>query len=320
MGISLQCIFEGVWNRESLENWWKANYFLQLLRHQPNCRVPEGYAEHKFTGMDPELYQNNAARLETWMQSQTTNPPSLDILREAIELQKLNNKLFKSNLFEDLIRDVYAHLYDSVIPELHAEENRVRMRVDNILTNPTPSVVETPPSDPANAQGEQHRSKAKWVTGREIVRKAEAIAALRAPTVPAKVLKPLAPTPASEQEKASSSNPNLAVVIAADADKDPGSSVPGSVHDSADDESELSEVDEAVVDDKPEEAAEGRPPLFPNLMRAKGTAEDPEEIDTETGGEANEEAEAEDNEDVEMQQEVQPATQVKESGVPEGNW
>lgn len=270
--------------------------------------------------MDPELYQNNAARLETWMQSQTTNPPSLDILREAIELQKLNNKLFKSNLFEDLIRDVYAHLYDSVIPELHAEENRVRMRVDNILMNPTPSVVETPPPDPANAQGEQHRSKANRVTPREIVRKAEAIAALRVPTVPAKVLKPLAPAPASAQEKASSSNPNLAVAIAADADKDPGSSVPGSVHDSADDESELSEVGEAVVDDKPEEAAEGRPPLFPNLMRAKGTAEDPEEIDTETGGEANEEAEVEDNEDVEMQQEVQPATQVKESGVPEGNW
>lgn len=189
--------------------------------------------------MDPELYQNNAARLETWMQSQTTNPPSLDILREAIELQKLNNKLFKSNLFEDLIRDVYAHLYDNVIPELHAEENRVRMRVDNILTNPTPSVVETPPPDPANAQGEQHRSKANRVTPREIVRKAEAIAALRVPTAPAKVLKPLAPAPASAQEKASSSNPNLAVAIAADADKDPGSSVPGSVHDSADDESEL---------------------------------------------------------------------------------
>lgn len=270
--------------------------------------------------MDPELYQNNAARLETWMQSQTTNPPSLDILREAIELQKLNNKLYKSNLFEDLIRDVYAHLYDSVIPELHAEENRVRMRVDNILTNPTPSIVGTPPPDPANAQGEQHRSKAKWVTGREIVRKAEAIAAMRAPTVPAKPLKPLAPAPATEQERASGSNPNLVVPIAADADKDPGSSVPGSVHDSADDESELSEVDDALVDEKPEGIIEGRPPLFPNLPRGKGTAEDPAEIDTETGGEVNEEAEAEDNDDVEMEEEPQQPTQVKGSGVPEGNW
>ena len=271
-----------------------------------------------FQGMDPEIFQNNATRLETWMQSQTANPPSLDILREAIELQRLNNKLFKSSLFEDLIRDVYAHLYDSVIPELHAEESRVRMRVDNILTNPTPSAAETPPPDPANAPGEQHRSKAKWVTSREVVRKAEAIAAQRAPTVPAKFLKSLAPAPAPalEQGAGSSGTPQLAVVI--DADKDVGSSVPGSVHDSADDESELSEVDEAVMDDKPAGATEGRPQMFSTLMRAKGTAEDPEEIDTETGGEANEEAE--DIEDAEMREEEQSAAQVKEGGVPEGNW
>lgn len=291
----------------------------QLLRHQPICPVPEGLAEHKFQGMDPEIYQNNAARLETWMQSQTISPPSLDILREAIELQKMNNKLFKSNSFEDLIRDVYAQLYDSVIPELHAEENRVRMRVDNILTNPISSAVGTPPPDASATQGEQHRSKAKWVTNREIIRKAEAIAAQRAPSVPAKVLKALAPAPALEQGRPSSSNPNLTVVMNADADREAGSSVPGSVHDSADDESELSEVDEAVMDIKPEVKAEILSPVYPNLISAKGgTADDPEEIDDETGAEANEEAE--DNEDMEMRPEMQHAMPAKESGVPTGKW
>ena len=269
--------------------------------------------------MDPEIYQNNAARLETWMQSQTGDIPSLNILREAIELQKMNNKLFKSNSFEDLIRDVYAYLYDSVIPELHAEENRVRMRVDNILTNPTSGAVGTPPPDALAAQGEQHRSKAKWVTNREIIRKAEAIAAQRAPSVPAKVFKALAPAPASEQGRPSSSNPNLTVVMNADADKEAGSSVPGSLHDSADDESELSEVDEAIVDIKPEVKAETIPSVYPNLISTKGgTADDPEEIDDETGAEANEEAE--DNEDVEMRPEIPQAMLTKESGVPTGNW
>jgi len=275
--------------------------------------------------MQPDTYQARAARLESWMHSQTTSPPIVDILREAIELRKLNNNLFKSTLFEDLIRDIYAHLYDAIIPDLVAqdavEENRVRMSVDNILTNPIP-IVETPPVDLSAAQAEQQKSRAKWLTQRELVRRAEAIAAKPAPTVPAKVLKPLAPAPVSpkEQSKQPESTPALAVVI--DLDKDAPSSVPGSVHDSADDESELSEVDEEVVEVVESKVTTGeRPPSFPNLLAANTeTAEDEDEdedVGVVTGEEANgEEAEGEQHEEV-----VEPLeTQPKESGVPQGNW
>ncbi|KAK4693836.1 hypothetical protein P7C71_g3640, partial [Lecanoromycetidae sp. Uapishka_2] len=293
--------------------------YLQLLRHQPNCIVPEGYSELMFQGMHPDTYQTRANRLETWMHSETTSPPIVDILREAIELKKLNNNLFKSNLFEDLIRDVYAHLYDSVVPNLIAqdavEENRVRMSVDTILTYPAPS-VETPPVDLSAAQAEQQKSRARWLTQRELVRRAEAIAAKPAPTVPAKMLKPLAPAPLSPQEQTGKpgSTPALAVVI--DLDKDGTSSVPGSVHDSADDESELSEVDEEVVEvieSRLTDASGERPPLFPNLLRTK----------TDDGGDGDEAMGdvAEDEMVDERGNEVQhEETQSRESGVPQGNW
>jgi len=311
----------------------------QLLHHQPYCNVTEGYSEIIFQGMDPENFQIHAARLETHVHSQQTSPPMLDILREAIELKKLNNNLFKPiNPFEDLIRDAYAHLYDSIIPGLirndAVEENRVRMRVDNILSNPTPRMVETPPPDAAGAQGGEQPKKtgARYVTAREIVRKAEAIASKPAPTVPAKVLKLLAPAPISEPgARDPHDGPRFAVVINSEGANEVGSSVPGSVHDSADDESELSEVDDEVVDGEAEvrDTAPERPPMFPTLSgnSANNAEEGGEDTNDERGGGEEADEQMEENEvdeeqggdeqggDVEARQ-----APVKESGVHEGNW
>ena len=225
--------------------------------------------------MNPETFQLNASRLEASIHLTMTNSPILEILREAIEFKKLNNNYFKSGIFEELIGDIYAHLYDTFVPEIiakeTAEENRVRMRLDNILAAPT-NAAETPPTDQAGEQGAERRTKANRVTPREIIRKAEAIAARPAPTVPIKTLKFLAPAPISEQDRPAPNSPAIAVVIHEDAVRDPGSSVPGSVHDSADDESELSEVDDEVVEDKPANAIESRPPLFHSLEKV-GTNE-----------------------------------------------
>ena len=301
--------------------------------------------------MDPEIFQSHTARLETHVHSLPSSLPYLDILREAIELKKLNNNLLKPiNPFEDLIRDIYAHLYHNIMPGLikddAAEENRVRMRVDNILSNPLPSMVETPPPDMGNAQGEQpKKGGARYVTQREIVRKAEAIAAKPAPTVPVKVLKPLAPAPSFESgAKPLSEAPKVAVVINADGGNDVASSAPGSVHDSADDESELSEVDEEVPNPEsklqPEVGAEpgadeivtDRAVLFPNLLAtASHFAEAEEDSYTEQGNEEDngeqmriedegqpiDEKDETDEQGAAVETKVSP---VKESGVHEGNW
>ena len=313
----------------------------QLLHHQPYCTVTEGYSEIIFQGMDPEVFQLHATRLETHVHSQQASPPLLEILREAIELKKLNNNLFRPiNLFEELIRDVYAHLYDSIIPALvkndAVEENRVRMRVDNILSNPTPRMAETPPPDGISIQGGEQpkKSGARYVTAREIVRKAEAIAAKPAPTVPAKVLKALAPAPASEEGgRPPSEAPRVAIVINSDVVNDVASSVPGSVHDSADDESELSDVDDEVADAAPEprDAPIERPPMFPNLLSVPDdTAEEVEEDANDGQADGNEEDEHMEEEEEELgdgeqgnEHEIDANAQDephKESGVHEGNW
>ena len=225
--------------------------------------------------MNPETFQLNAFRLEASIHSTMTSSPILEILREAIEFKKLNNNYFKSGLFEELIGDIYAHLFDTFVPEIlakeTAEENRVRMRLDNILAAPN-NAAETPPPDQPGEQGAERKTKANRVTPREIIRKAEAIATRPAPTIPAKALKTLAPAPASEQERVAANSPLIAVVIHEDPGRDPGSSVPGSVHDSADDESELSEADDDMVEDKSANAVESKPPLFHNLVKV-GTNE-----------------------------------------------
>ena len=270
---------------------------LQLLHHQPYSIVTDGYSEIKFQGMDPDAFQLHSARLEVHVHALPNSPPLLDILREAIELKKLNNNLFRPiNPFEDLIRDAYAHLYDSIIPGLikndAAEENRVRMRVDNILSNPMPSTVETPPPEGFGPGGEQpKRSGARYVTAREIVRKAEAIAAKPAPTVPAKIFKPLAPAPSLEMgARPPDDAPRLAVVVDNEAANEAGSSAPGSVHDSADDESELSEVDDELADAEPEDGDAADPDNIPFNSRPL-RPEDCGLVDVdENGSEAQEEA------------------------------
>ena len=303
----------------------------------------DGYTDIIFQGLEPETFQLHATRLETFVHALPAPPPLLEILREAIELKKLNNNLFRPiNIFEDLIRDIYAHLYDSIIPGLvkndAVEENRVRMRVDNILSNPMPSTVETPPPELAGAPGGEQPKKtlARYITARELVRKAEAIAAKPAPTVPTKVFKNLAPAPTSEVGNGlPGSAPKLAVVIHADGSHDAGSSVPGSVHDSADDESELSEVDDEVADAEPEVeevVREEREPMF--LDDGFGaSAEQPEEVgddtndEREVGDEGGERVEGIDVEEGRekrdgsaMDVEGEGVSAKESGGVPEDNW
>ena len=290
--------------------------------------------------MNPETFQAHSARLEAHIHSLSSSPPLVNILRETIELRKLDGKLIgPPTIFEDLIRDAYAHLYKALVPGLVAadavEERRIRMSVDNMLMNPVPATVETPPPPDAGEDATK-KSGAKYITAREIVRKAEAIANKPAPTVPAKVLKPLAPAPVGEQDAKPPENaPRLAVVIGADNLNDAGSSAPGSVHDSADDESELSDVEEevAVQESRPikEETPAQRPvfrkPLFPGLL---GTADNPQEID----GDTNDEQAVEEGDDGDVKMDdydndvqiIEPVREsgtidvVKVSGIHEGNW
>lgn len=208
----------------------------------------------------------------------------------------------RSGAIEDLIGDTYAHLYETIVPDLVAksntEENRVRMRVDHLLMDTT---YENPfPDDkPSNliAAAPPKQPRLKSISRREIQRKAEAL-----------VLAKAIPLPPSSTPLSASANPKVLTTVeiprrecdpsrqslkiiaipAIKGNEDVGrdiSSAAGSVHDSADDESELSEVDE-----KPNSG--GLRVMFPGLVGARDKGED--DGDEEGGKDVDDKDEEED--------------------------
>ncbi|KAF3042437.1 Histone transcription regulator 3 [Didymella heteroderae] len=97
---------------------WKdlCTRYLRMLRRMGN--VGEGQEDSAFKSVNQEDFSTLAARIEAWCQSPSTQHPVLDVLRDAIELKRLNNGLMKPTMMDDLIGDSYAMLYTTVGPTL----------------------------------------------------------------------------------------------------------------------------------------------------------------------------------------------------------
>ncbi|KAF1932547.1 uncharacterized protein M421DRAFT_243911 [Didymella exigua CBS 183.55] len=97
---------------------WKdlCTRYLRLLRRMGN--VNEGQEDSAFKSVNQEDFSALAARMEAWCQSPSTQHHVLDVLRDAIELKRLNNGLMKPTMIDDLIGDSYAMLYTIVGPTL----------------------------------------------------------------------------------------------------------------------------------------------------------------------------------------------------------
>lgn len=203
------------------------------------------------------------------------------MLRDAVELKKLNNNLMKVAIFEDLIADIYALLYESNIAlfmeQVTEEESRERMKVDHLMNNDNTAGTATPPISAPVSEAPPPRTRTKGVTRREVQRKADAI-----------VSKALAARPqvkpTRSAEEVTRPVPVVEIALPTHPVKEDlkeeasaiQSSAPGSVHDSADDESELSEIDEdKIAEHSPKRAAVAAPPMFPNLMKKKGSSPKP---------------------------------------------
>ncbi|KAL9600690.1 MAG: hypothetical protein Q9219_003020 [cf. Caloplaca sp. 3 TL-2023] len=236
---------------------------LKLLRTQ--CLHPAEISDSVFKNISHDVFVQNADRLEAWAHLPTTDLPVLDILKEAIELKKTNANLMKPAVIEDFIADAYAHLHLTIVPELIAksneEESRGRMRVDHLM-NTENQPTSTPSPGPAGnlEDATPARQRIRGVGRRELQKRAEALVNKPAAAqIPVKNTK--TPPPVNGPQTPRSS---IQVVIKHNSPVKENSSVPGSVHDSADDESELSEV-----------SATSKPrPLFPNLGDTKEPAED----------------------------------------------
>jgi hypothetical protein len=308
--------------------------YVGLLRRI--AKVPNGHEEGIFRTMDHDEFLANAEKLEVHAHDSETSNLVLDILRDAIELKKLNNSLMKGSLIDDLIVDCYASLYQNFVATLPEEkveptgqnihyepvQHDGRMKLGSILTAqadgntdspglaaaPTtqltlqtlPAGMLVPPAKP---------TRPKTVTRREVHRRAEGLIVRPPPIKTPTLVKHTAfPRPSVPTEPPRSSSKHIRSSSATDAQPAPtglglgpvegsraaylvreegadgiltaDSSRPGSVHDSADDESELSEleeVDNGMEEDLAEEEDqnEGVQPalkpavLFPGLVRER---------------------------------------------------
>jgi hypothetical protein len=223
-----------------------------------------------------------SVRLERWSHFPSTDSPTIDLLRDAVELKKLNNNLTKVAIFEDLVADIYALLYETNIAQfmeqVTEEESRERMRVDHLLmSNDNAAGAATPPTSAPVSEAPAPRTRTKGVTRREVQRKADTIVskalAARPPVKPTRSAEEV-PRPVPIVEIPVPSNP-----AKEELKEEPSafqSSAPGSVHDSADDESELSEIDEdKLAESSPKRTPVAAAPMFPNLMRKKGSSPNP---------------------------------------------
>lgn len=236
-------------------------------------KVPEGHEDAVFKSLTHEEFFARAVRLEAWCQSSTTKSTLLDVLRDVIDLKKTNNGLMKPTLLDDLIGDAYAMLYEQIgptldpppadaAPPIEAKSNMMSLNNLMNLDGTADQLAQPPPPPTLPPQPEQAtKPPRKGVGRRELQRKAEA--AVVRPIAPPAPVKSVPQTPAT-------SHPQVVIEVQSSARPREGGgmegSAPGSVHDSADDESgsELSELEggEPVV----------AKPMFPNLVAAKATS------------------------------------------------
>ncbi|KAK4494026.1 hypothetical protein PRZ48_015212 [Zasmidium cellare] len=274
------------------------NAYLQLLREYAELR--EGLETSTFSNLAHEDFLARKEPLEKWMQTQDPGTvPALDVLREVQELKKINQGLMKPGAIDDLIGDSYAQLFNTVGKSLWDDERRAKREEDakREAEKPPPQVL-SPPRNPMmslthlmNVDGSSDAPPNPQPVPANppaagALPPAEAAPARRKIGVGRREIRACAELCVQkEKAKSQSSNdttaqkiasaPRLQVLIERDRSALSGeasvnTSAPGSIHDSADDESELSELEEADDEAEPEDSVEKEDdilprPIFPGL-------------------------------------------------------
>lgn len=317
--------------------------YLKLIRN--NGAVQAGMDE-VFKSVPHDEFEIFSDRLQNWMADPSVSSPVLDALRETIELKKLNGNMMKPPPIDDLINDAWAVLYTQVaktlpgpdpasIPLHFAQMDGANdspatavvrqlgpMSLNNLVMDMNGTQIPVPLTI---AGSDGPRPRKVGVNRREVLRRAEA-AIGRIPDAPRAVV-------ATSSRSRNSEHPRSPVValpstpLNGGGNKRNGASVSvdkkedeeserGSVHDSADDESDLS--------DPPDEVE-----MFPNLRREStrpeiegAMEEDDDEHDDRVDGEGPEvedeaAGEGEDHEqgheqELEQKQEHEPDQQLKQ--------
>ncbi|KAJ1334238.1 calcineurin-binding protein cabin-1 [Microdochium nivale] len=287
--------------------------YLQLLRQTFQV---DPVVEDEFKLVIQEEFDIITSRINEWSIHSAADHAIFGCLQEAIELKKLNGGLMKAAPIDDLISDCYSALYFEIgktlpgppVAELLAEREASRVEeekekqakdLEAKASHPFSAILNPATAEESGAEGTAtpsgqaaeggQKPRKAGIRRADVLRKAEQ-AVLRSQE---------GPKPASGRARRSTSSGKSPAGDDADAgddvemkdknhddgDADNLSSPPGSVHDSADDESDLSDV--AVEDMLDEE--EGHRLMFPNLKQQRLNT-DVHESDAEDEGAVDETA------------------------------
>ena len=94
--------------------------YVKLLRR--TGKIPEGHERVIFENLIHDEFTARAEKVERWAHDPDTNSLVLEILRDAIELKKLNNSLMKGSLIDDLVADTYASVYEAYEVQMPPDE------------------------------------------------------------------------------------------------------------------------------------------------------------------------------------------------------
>ena len=103
-------------------NIWEtaATTYVRLLRR--HGKVLENQEKALFNNMNHEEFTKKSEAMEQWSHDPDTTSVYLDVMRDGIDLKRLNNSLMKGSDIDDLIADAYACLYEEYVKQLPLEE------------------------------------------------------------------------------------------------------------------------------------------------------------------------------------------------------
>lgn len=166
------CHFDLVWHD-------CCSTYLQLIRR--SIDIPANMDE-VFKTVSHDDFELFTTRVQTWIMdpAMATKHPALEALREAVELKKLNGNLMKSTLVDDTIHDIWALLYVLVGQTLTGPS---LSQLDGASLPPTPFGVTTDARDAVvvnnsagaepQAPGEVSKPRRNGISRREVLRKAD---------------------------------------------------------------------------------------------------------------------------------------------------
>ncbi|KAJ5760525.1 Tetratricopeptide-like helical [Penicillium odoratum] len=149
------------------------------------AQINEGHEESIFKPIGWEEFSMKTARLEGLTSLAPESQPLLELIRDALELKKLNNNFMKVTMFEDLIADLYSRVYELNMPLLVDqvnENNKEKMKVDHLLMTGDSAADASVPATPVPASDTPApRGRTKGIARRDIQKRADTIVTLKLP-------------------------------------------------------------------------------------------------------------------------------------------